>query len=144
MVLRSKLNEVATKYIGSPYLLGGSTKEGIDCSGLTMMAAKEAFGILLPHYTYAQVNDAHLVGITRDQIRSGDLLFFHNNAHVAIYDAHNQGVIDAEPHSEYHNGALIPGGVYRRPMAPGYYIDWVNVNAIRRFRLPFWKRFELA
>jgi hypothetical protein len=149
MAIRNKLTYAAEAYLGTPYVLGGSTKAGIDCSGLVMVAAKAAYDITLPHYTYAMVSDPHLRSVARKDVLRGDLLFFHNNAHVAIYigkpvEIGGEAVLDAEGHEETFNGKVINGGTYRRPMAPGYYVDWANVNAICRFRLPFWQRFEVV
>lgn len=89
----------AKKWSGVPYRLGGATRRGIDCSGLTMAAYKK-FGISLPHSDRAQYRYGKKVS---GSPKRGDLVFFneHGNgiSHVGIY-AGNGKVVHA---SDYHN-----------------------------------------
>lgn len=63
----------AFSFSGKKYKRGGTTVNGFDCSGYTMMVYKK-FGVKLPHSSAAQ----SLVGIEipRKQIKKGDLIFF--------------------------------------------------------------------
>lgn len=66
-----------------PYVWGAEGPGSFDCSGL-VMAAYQAVGISLPHYT----GDQWTAGthISRDQLRPGDLVFFYSDLHhVGIY-----------------------------------------------------------
>ncbi|MBX6384543.1 MAG: C40 family peptidase [Microbispora sp.] len=66
-----------------PYVWGAAGPNAFDCSGL-VMAAYQAVGISLPHYT----GDQWTAGthISRDQLRPGDLVFFYSDLHhVGIY-----------------------------------------------------------
>ncbi len=73
---------VAMRYLGVPYVWGGSTPRGFDCSGLVMYAFA-AIGISLPHSSYAQFNMGTPVSI--GQLQAGDLVFFSGASHVGIY-----------------------------------------------------------
>jgi cell wall-associated NlpC family hydrolase len=71
---------VAERFLGSPYLWGGKTSLGIDCSGLVQVALN-ACGIQCPRDTYKQ--EATLgEPVTVSHIRRGDLIFW--TGHVAI------------------------------------------------------------
>jgi cell wall-associated NlpC family hydrolase len=71
---------IALRYLGVPYVWGGASPSGFDCSGLVMYVYAQ-LGISLPHYTVAQWN-------ATDPISSpepGDLVFFNGLGHVGIY-----------------------------------------------------------
>jgi peptidoglycan DL-endopeptidase CwlO len=73
---------IAMRYLGTPYVWGGASPGGFDCSGLVMYAYGQ-MGISLPHYTGAQWNSG--VHVSRDQLEPGDLVFFDGLGHVGIY-----------------------------------------------------------
>ena len=64
----------AEKFLGVPYVFGGATKTGVDCSGLTMIAWAAA-GISLVHSATLQWEES--VPVPLDQLAPGDLLFYH-------------------------------------------------------------------
>ena len=70
------------RYLSVPYVWGGSTPRGFDCSGLVVYVFAQ-IGISLPHSTYALWN----VGtpVSRDQLQPGDLVFFNGLGHMGIY-----------------------------------------------------------
>jgi cell wall-associated NlpC family hydrolase len=68
-----KVIQVARSYIGTPYKYGGTTRRGIDCSGL-LCTTFEAVNIDLPRPSYEQAEYGQEVRL-RD-VRPGDLVFF--------------------------------------------------------------------
>jgi peptidoglycan DL-endopeptidase CwlO len=73
---------IATRYLGVPYVWGGASPAGFDCSGLVMYVYAQ-LGISLPHYTVSQWDAT--VPISLSELEPGDLLFFDGLAHVGIY-----------------------------------------------------------
>ena len=78
----------AKSYLGVPYVWGGESYGGVDCSGLTMLAWESA-GVDLPHLSRAQYSYGTHVPIGSKE--AGDLIFWSSNGtqsgiyHVAIY-----------------------------------------------------------
>lgn len=73
---------IAMRYLGVPYVWGGSSPRGFDCSGLVVYVFGQ-IGISLPHSTYALWNVGSAV--SRDQLQPGDLVFFSGLGHMGIY-----------------------------------------------------------
>ncbi len=71
----------AIKFLGIPYLWGGITPLGYDCSGLVQMVYR-SFGIILPRDTKDQIKAGKPV--TKECIKTGDLLFFNRHVGLAI------------------------------------------------------------
>jgi cell wall-associated NlpC family hydrolase len=73
---------IAMQYLGVPYVWGGSTPSGFDCSGFTMYVYAQV-GVSLPHNAAAQYG----VGtpISKDQLEPGDLVFFDGLGHMGLY-----------------------------------------------------------
>jgi cell wall-associated NlpC family hydrolase len=78
----SQVVSIAMSYLGVPYVWGGASPGGFDCSGLVMYSFAQ-IGISLPHSSYAMWNYGSAVPY--DQLQPGDLVFFDGDAHVGIY-----------------------------------------------------------
>ena len=75
-------------YLGVPYVWGGSSPKGFDCSGLVMYVYRKV-GISLPHSSRLQFGYGRPVA--RGDLQPGDLVFFHNPiSHVGIYIGEGQ------------------------------------------------------
>jgi len=105
---------VAMHYLGVPYVWGGSSPHGFDCSGLVMYVFAQ-IGVSLPHSSYAQFNMGTPVGLS--QLEPGDLVFFTGASHVGIYIGggqfihapHTGDVVKISSLTGYYASAFIGG-----------------------------------
>lgn len=93
MILREKLIETAKKYIGVPYVYGGTTPWGFDCSGYLQYVFRE-IGIDISRVVTTQLQDGIIVA--REDLQPGDLIIFsHTNgynfaSHIGMYLGNDQ------------------------------------------------------
>ena len=102
VVKKSELNtkainvvESAKGFLGTPYRYGGTSSNGLDCSGLTCTSYKEA-EIELPRTSIAQSEEGRKV--KKAKAKPGDLIFFKTSRknvinHVGIVTENNDGEI---------------------------------------------------
>jgi peptidoglycan DL-endopeptidase CwlO len=100
---------IAMRYLGVPYVWGGSSPSGFDCSGLVAYVYAQV-GVSLPHYTGAQWNVG--VPVSRSDLQPGDLVFFDGLGHVGIYIGGNAFI--HAPHT---------GDVVKISSISGWYAD---------------------
>ena len=83
---RSSVTDAAMFFMNAPYLWGGRSVFGIDCSGFTQMVFRQ-FGIRLKRDAWQQAEQGELLGFIQEA-RAGDLAFFDNEegriTHVGI------------------------------------------------------------
>ncbi len=88
---RAAVLEYAAQFLGTPYVYGGSTPSGFDCSGFTSYVFKNTVGSI-PRVAQAQFDATTRVSM--DELLPGDLVFFGSSAssisHVGIYVGNNQ------------------------------------------------------
>jgi len=73
---------LAQQYLGVPYVWGGASPSGFDCSGLVVYVYGQ-LGVSLPHYTVSLWSSGPHV--SSSDLAPGDLVFFYNLDHVGIY-----------------------------------------------------------
>jgi cell wall-associated NlpC family hydrolase len=77
-----KVMQVSAKYVGVPYVFGGETPAGFDCSGYVMFVYSQ-FGISLPHSVNGQARLGKI--IKPEDALPGDLVIMNDHSHDGIY-----------------------------------------------------------
>jgi cell wall-associated NlpC family hydrolase len=86
-VERAQIIEVAKSYLGTPYRSGGTSRNGVDCSGFVTAVFRQ-FNISLPRTSLSQ--STYGESVSRSQLEPADLVFFKTSrrrsvSHVGIY-----------------------------------------------------------
>ena len=76
------LVSIAKSYLGTPHAMGGTTRKGIDCSGLVYVTLKH-FGVEMPHSSHEQGRYGQIIP-SQEELIPGDLVFF-----LGSYDSNN-------------------------------------------------------
>ncbi len=83
---RQEIVQYAKTFLGTPYRNGGTTRDGMDCSGLVINVYGH-FDVRLPRTSLDQSRAGESIG--RSSVEPGDLVFFHTGrqtvSHVGIY-----------------------------------------------------------
>lgn len=105
---------IAMQYLGVPYVWGGASPSGFDCSGLVMYVYAQ-IGISLPHGATAQY--AAGTPISYDELQPGDLVFFGSGggymSHVGIYIGGGQMIHAPFEGTVVQIGSVSSGGTFR-------------------------------
>ncbi|WP_312280334.1 SH3 domain-containing C40 family peptidase [Oscillibacter sp.] len=112
--------DIATQYLGTRYVYGGSSPSGFDCSGFTMYVFKQ-MGVSLPHSATSQWQSGKGQKLySASELKSGDLVFFNDPSrsngkacsHAGIYMGGGQFI---------HASSANSGGVIVSTLTSGYY-----------------------
>lgn len=104
------LRQAYRDWQGTPYVLGGRSSSGVDCSSFVSLIFDEYFGVELPNYTRRLLNEGQ--GVRRRSVQTGDLVFFKTGRrtfHVGImiedgeflHASTSQGVTTSDIYDNY-------------------------------------------
>lgn len=116
-----KLLSYAEQFLGTPYVYGGSTPSGFDCSGFTTYVFRNALGISLPRTSSEQSQTYTRVSSISD-LQPGDLVFFGNGSrvnHVGIYVGQGEFIHSPHTGSYVKYDTLSSGNYYKNFMWGG-------------------------
>ena len=115
----SQIAQYALQYVGCPYVYGGSSPSGFDCSGFTTYVMKH-FGYSINRTASSQMDNG--TSVSKSQLQLGDLVFFNSGnsskraTHVGIYTGNGQfvhaststtGVIVSDLNSSYYSSTYV-------------------------------------
>lgn len=123
----TNLYESVDDWYGTRYRMGGTTKNGVDCSAFVQAVFASAFGLAIPRTAREQHRVAKL--ISRTELKEGDLLFFNTRggvSHVGIYLQNNKfihastsrGVTVSDMFDPYYLKRFIAAGRIEPASAP--------------------------
>jgi len=103
----------AKRYLGVPYLWGGTSPSGFDCSGLCQYAYRE-IGISIPRTSRAQFTTGQFIPPSRtDLLEPGDLVFF---------------AYGGDPSQVHHVGMYVGGGVFIHAPGTGDHVKYSSLT----------------
>ena len=119
-----QLVETASKWIGTPYRYGSSSRRGTDCSGFVSSIYRDVYGVDLSRSSRSMFQDVKRV--KKDDMRTGDLVFFRRSAkgpifHVGIYLKNNKFI-----HSATSGGVMVSS--LKEPYYRNYFYAAGRVN----------------
>lgn len=104
---------IAKKYLGTPYLWGGTTPAGFDCSGFVRYCYLQ-IGITLPRTSRAQYKFGQFIPASRtDLLEPGDLVFF---------------AYGGNPDQVHHVGMYVGGGVFIHSPSTGDHVKYSSLT----------------
>jgi cell wall-associated NlpC family hydrolase len=117
-VLSEDMTMKIIEFLDTPYLWGGNSYRGIDCSAFVQTVMYQALGITLPRTSYEQSNVG--MDVAKEDLKFGDLLFFDTmhkgrTTHVGIYigngmfaqSGSSTGVAFASLNSDYYSKTFL-------------------------------------
>ena len=136
MVNGNDIVEYAKKFLKVPYVFGGTTPKGFDCSGLVQYVYKH-FGFNISRTTKTQINEGREV--ERKNLQLGDLVFT-DNGHVTLYIGNNQ-VIHAPQEGDvvkiskmwkfWRARRILPDNQTFSPPAPPTHLEHYNIGEFK-------------
>lgn len=105
--------DTAMQFLGVPYVFGGASPTGFDCSGLTSYVYG-MHGVSIPRTSYSQASFG--TGVSLADALPGDIVVMNGASHVGIYLGNNQMI-----------HAPSPGKVVEVAS-----LNWFSIDSIRR------------
>lgn len=116
----SQVVSLAQQYLGVPYVYGGSSPSGFDCSGFTMYIFSQV-GVSLPHGATSQLS--YGTAVSYSELQPGDLVFFQDYgavaSHVGIYIGDGQFIHASS--SSYNGKCVVTSSLSETYYANHYY-----------------------
>jgi len=122
LVKDTALYQFIDSWMGTPYMFGGSTKDGVDCSSFTSTLMQQIFKLSIPRTAKEQYESC--VRVHKNDLKEGDLVFFntmgkrHGISHVGVYIGNNyfvhsstsSGVMISNLDEDYYTTRFVSGG----------------------------------
>ncbi len=122
LVKDTALYSFIDSWMGTPYMYGGSTKDGIDCSSFTSTLLQAIFNLSVPRTAKEQYDAC--VRVHKNDLREGDLVFFKTQgsrrgvSHVGVYigndyfvhSSTSSGVMISNLDEDYFSARFVSGG----------------------------------
>ena len=123
------LERALGEFSGAPYVSGGTTPDGVDCSGL-IQALYQRAGMHLPR----TVADQYQAGtpVRREELRFGDVVFFNRYCQIRGRGPYLAGILSLGDEDEVcHNGIYLGGGRFMHASPRGVFINRLDAEVWR-------------
>ena len=97
---KEQIVQLALQYEGVPYVFGGATPSGWDCSGYVKWVTNQVTGIDFPHGVSSEAHSAYTHPVSRAEAQPGDFVVFYSGAseyHIGIYLGNNKLIHASKP-----------------------------------------------
>jgi cell wall-associated NlpC family hydrolase len=114
--IQSELYRAHEEWQGTPYILGGASRRGVDCSSFIQIVFNQYFDMSLPRHTSEQIRVGD--GVRRNATRPGDLIFFRTsrsglhvgiamNGHEFLHASTSSGVMISSMNERYWSSRFL-------------------------------------
>ena len=123
------LERAVGEFSGVPYRSGGTSPDGVDCSGL-IQALYQRTGVRLPRTVADQYQAGTPVG--REELRFGDVVFFNRYCQIRGQGPYLAGILSPGVEDEVcHNGIYLGGGRFMHASPRGVFISRLDAEIWR-------------
>jgi len=123
------LDQALNEFYGAPYRAGGTTPQGVDCSGFIQALFQRA-GVLLPRTVMQQFNTGRPVRL--EELRFGDVVFFNRHCQTRSRDFYLAGILPSFQAEEVcHNGIYLGEGRFIHASPRGVAVSRLDAETWR-------------